>query len=246
MKRRVALVTGAARGLGKAIAEALLIEGKDVILADIDGDELEKTVDALKETPGRGYPLMMDVSDNASIASGIEEVKQEFPGVHILVNNAGIMHITPIPEITEEEWERVFAVNLKGAFFLFQRVLPFMEEEGWGRVVNISSLAGRMGGFENGVTYSASKAGLIGLTRALATRVAGKGVTVNALAPGTARTDIVKQFTSEKLRGLEKMVPVGRLGEPADTAAAVCFLVSEKAGFVTGTVLDVNGGMYMG
>jgi 3-oxoacyl-[acyl-carrier protein] reductase len=176
----------------------------------------------------------------------VAAVAREFGRVDVLVNNAGILHTTAIAAITEAEWDRILAVNLKGAFFLSQQVLPHMQARGWGRIVNVASVAGRMGGYGSGLAYSASKAGLIGLTMGMARHVAEFGITVNAVAPGTTRSPIVAQFSSEQLEALRQRIPVRRLGEPKDTAAVVGFLASDEAGFITGAVVDVNGGMFMG
>jgi 3-oxoacyl-[acyl-carrier protein] reductase len=169
-----------------------------------------------------------------------------FGGIDILINNAGLLHSTPVEEITEEEWDRISDVNLKAVFFACQAVLPYFKERGGGKIVNMSSLAGRNGGFANGLAYSATKAGIIGLTKGLATRLAGFSVNVNAICPGTTRTDILKSFSDDKIHELEGKIPLGRLGSVDDIANAVCFLCADEASFITGVSLDVNGGMYIG
>lgn len=177
----------------------------------------------------------------------VQAVIDKYGKVDILVNNAGIPHSTAIEDITEQEWDRIMAVNLKSVFFTSQQVLPYMKKNGYGRIINISSLAGRMGGYANGLGYSASKAaGMIGLTYGMARRIAETGITVNAVAPGLTSTDIIKQFTSEKIRELESIVPMKKLGKPKNIADVVVFLASEEAEFITGTVIDVNRGIFMG
>jgi 3-oxoacyl-[acyl-carrier protein] reductase len=162
------------------------------------------------------------------------------------VNNAGILSNTPYDEISGDEWDRVLSINLKGAMFATREALRPMQAQGCGRVMFISSLAGRNGGVSVGPAYVASKAALVGLTRHLAKKVARYGITVNAVAPGTTETDIVKGFTEEQMKAINEAIPVGRLGKPEEIAALAAFLASDAAAFITGAVIDINGGMYMG
>lgn len=174
------------------------------------------------------------------------QVAERFGRLDILVNNAGVLSNTPYDEITEVEWDRVLDINLKGVLFASSEALKPMRARGWGRIINISSLAGRNGGVSVGPAYVASKAALIGLTRHLAKKVARDGVTVNAVAPGTTETDIIKGFNAEQMAAINDAIPVGRLGQPDEIAQTVAFLASDSAAFITGAVIDVNGGMYMG
>ena len=245
LKGKVAVVTGAGQGLGKAIAESLAQKGACVALADIQFDKVKQVAAVIARAGGKALPLEADVSKVADIRRMIQATVDGFGGLDILVNNAGILHLTAIEDITEEEWDRMMAVNLKSVFFSIQQALPFMKEKKGGRIISISSLAGRMGGYTNGVAYSASKAGIIGLTRAVARRVADFGITVNAIAPGTTETDIIKGLSPGQIDMLKQSIPLKRLGRPDNVSELVSFLCSEAADFITGAVIDVNGGIYM-
>lgn len=246
IKGRVAIVTGAGQGIGRAIALTLAQKGASVAIADINDVTAAKVAGEIETAGGKAVPVKTDVSKIDDIKWMVEKTVREFGTVDILVNNAGILHSTPIEDITEEEWDKMMAVNLKSMFFASQQVLKYMKTKKSGRIINISSLAGRMGGYANGVVYSASKAGIIGLTMAVARRVAEFNITVNAVAPGTTETDIIKQFSGEKLEALKQTIPLKRLGKPENIAEVVAFLASDAADFITGAVIDVNGGMFMG
>jgi len=243
---RVALVTGAGQGIGRACAEHLAEKGMAVVVADLQAGMAEQVAAALRQGGYTSGSVTVDVADVAAVKGAVAGVAREYGRVDVLVNNAGILHTTPIQEITEAEWDHILAVNLKGAFFVSQQVLPLMVAKHWGRIINIASIAGRMGGYSNGLAYSASKAGLIGLTMGMARRVAEFGITVNAVAPGTTRSPILDKIPDAQLEELRQRIPIKRLGEPKDTAVLVAFLASEEAGFITGAVVDVNGGMFMG
>jgi len=187
-----------------------------------------------------------DVSQYEDVVRLVGDTVAQFGRLDILVNNAGVLSNTAYDELSEAEWDHVLDTNLKSAMFAAREALRPMQAQGWGRVISISSLAGRSGGVSVGPAYVASKAGLIGLTRHLAKIAARRGVTVNAVAPGTTETDIVKQFTEEQTQAIFEAIPVGRLGKPEEIAATVAFLASDAAAFITGAVIDVNGGMYMG
>ena len=245
-ERRVVVVTGAAQGIGRACAERLAEQGLVTVVTDVRIAAAEEVAAGLRRKGYASRSLPLDVADVPAATAAIAAVAKEFGRVDVLVNNAGILHTTPIAAITEAEWDRILAVNLKGAFFLSQQVLPHMHARRWGRIINIASIAGRMGGYGSGLAYSASKAGIIGLTRGMARHVAEFGVTVNAVAPTTTVSPILEKFSAKQLEELRQCVPMKRLGEPQDTAAVVRFLASEEAGFITGAVVDVNGGMFMG
>ncbi len=242
----VAIITGAAQGIGRAIAEEFCREGAKAVIFDINDEKGKALESQIRQSGGEAKYVRCDVSNVKDIEGAVGVAAKEFGTINILVNNAGILHSTPVEDITEEEWDRMMAINLKGVFFMSQKVLPFFKKNGSGKIVNISSLAGRMGGFANGLGYSASKAGIIGLTYGLARRLAGFNINVNALAPGTTETDILKAFTPEKIQQLRESVPIKRLGKPEDIANTVVFLASSKASFITGAVLDINGGMFTG
>ena len=243
--RRTALVTGGARGIGRAIALQLAQQGIATVIGDIDLAAAESTaaeIGAIQPS----FARQLDVSSPASIAAVFAELDDTVGAIDILVNNAGIISNAPYCEVTPQEWDKVMAINLTGPMFVSQEALRRMRPRGYGRVVTISSLAGRSGGVSVGAAYAASKSALIGLTRHLARQVAKDGITVNVVAPGTTATDIIKAFTPEDMVAINAAIPVGRLGRPEEIAAAVAFLASDAAGFITGAVLDVNGGMYMG
>ncbi len=239
---RKAIVTGAAQGIGNAIARKLYSEGCTLALLDINGPGAKK---AAAEFDGC-FGIRCDVSSVPDVSNAVKESVERLGGLDILVNNAGILDSSPIAEVTEALWDRIMAVNLKSVFFMVQQSLPFLKKSGHGRVVNISSVSGRMGGFEAGLGYSASKGGIITLTMGFARQLAPYGITVNAVCPGTTETAILKEFTPETVEKLCNLIPLHRLGKPEDVADAVSFLASDDASFITGLLMDVNGGMYMG
>lgn len=248
---RTAVVTGAgsARGIGREIARQLGAAGFAVVALDVDGAAAEETaavVAAQHDVAALG--LVADVTDEDSVDRALSAVEAaDLPPVAALVNNAAISEPTPFLEITRPEWERTFEVNVTGAYLVTRRVLPGMLERGHGRIVNISSVAGeRGGGLFGGTHYAASKAAVLGLTRALAREVGRRGVVVNAVAPGLVDTDIVGDLLStERGQRIVDETPVGRGGRPADVAATAVFLAGEGAGYITGATVDVNGGSHM-
>jgi 3-oxoacyl-[acyl-carrier protein] reductase len=240
---RVALVTGAARGIGLSIAAALLERGSEVALVDVDGPLLRGVVRELGE---RAVAVEADVSRPADVERAVEVTVEQFSRLDILVNNAGTCPLTPFAEIGEEEWDRVLAVNLKGAFLCCQAALPHLRRSGGrGRVINISSVAGQMGGVLVGAHYAASKAGLIALTKSLSRLVSTDGVTVNCIAPATTESDLTAAWPEPLRAQVRNQIPLGRFGTPCEIAEAVCFLAGDGAGFITGATLDMNGGLYL-
>ena len=243
LAERFAFVTGAARGIGLAVARALVERGARAALVDVDSDALDA---AAAELGASALPIVADVSRADEVAIAVQMAVQRLGGLHILVNNAGICPMGPFEKITEAEWERVLAVNLKSAFLCCQAALPYLRQSGKrGRIINMTSVAGEMGGVSVGAHYAASKAGLIGLAKSLAQRLAPDGVTVNCVAPGTVATDLTAAWTPEDLARSASRVPLGRLAQPEEVAEAVCFLASDRAAFITGATLDINGGMYL-
>lgn len=243
---KIAIVTGAGRGLGKAIALRLAEEGAIPVVADLDPVTAESVLRELDERGTKTIRVQVDVSKVAQVTSMVDRVIQEFGTIDILVNNAGIVHTTAIEKITEDEWDKLMATNLKSVFFASQSVLPYMKQKRSGRIINISSSAGRMGGYGNGVGYAASKAGIIGLTMSFARKVAEFNITVNAVAPGTTETEMIQALSEDTKRMLKELIPMKRLGKPKNVADVVAFLASEGADFITGAVIDVNGGLFMG
>lgn len=241
LQDRVAIVTGAARGLGRAIAQALAEEGARLALLDVDWPTLQETANAIGGRD-RVIPLHTDVSEENSVHDAVERVLQEYGRVDILVNNAGITSLTPIPDITPAEWDRTLAVNLRSVMLTSQAVFPIMRRQEGGVIVNMASMAGKVGGLKIGPAYSASKAGIICLTISLARAGAPHGVRVNAIAPAFIESAMMP---AEKRNEYIPLIPLGRMGTPADVASAVLYLVSDRASFITGEVLDVNGGALM-
>jgi 3-oxoacyl-[acyl-carrier protein] reductase len=244
--KRVAIVTGAAKGIGRAIALNLAGKGILTVVVDIDQDAARNVATEIGKLGLETDGFVCDVSDVTEIKRCFTEVQRRFGTIDILVNNAGILSTTDITEIDEEEWQRVMDINLKSMVFTTQTALKVMIPRKWGRIINLSSLAGRMGGLSTGCAYSISKAAILGLTMRVARRVAGDGITVNAIAPGTSNTEMAQGFTPAQRKQLEQGIPVGRLIEPNCVAEAVAFLASDAAEFITGAVIDVNGGMFMG
>jgi 3-oxoacyl-[acyl-carrier protein] reductase len=240
---RVAFVTGAARGIGLSVATALNQRGADVALADVDLPALETATRSLGEG---ALAVEADVSRRDDVRRAIERTVEHFGALDILVNNAGICPLRDFADVTEEEWDRVLDINLKGAFFCCQVALPHIHKSGErGRVVNISSVAGQSGGVLAPIHYSASKAGLIVMTKTLARILAPDRATANCVAPGTTATDLTDAWAEELRERVRAAIPLGRLGRPEEIAEAVCFLVSDKAAFVTGATLDINGGLFI-
>jgi 3-oxoacyl-[acyl-carrier protein] reductase len=235
---RTAVVTGAAQGLGEAIARALHGRGDSVVLGDLNGERAEEVAASLHE---RARAVEVDVRERSSV----ERLLDDAGRVDVLVNNAARTVFRPLFEIEEEEWDDVLRTNLRGVFFGCQLAGPRMREQGWGRILNIASIAGQAGG-SAGAHYAASKAGIIVLTKIVAAELAPNGVTCTALAPGPTRTPIFEEvMTTERVRALEERIPVGRVGVPAEVAALAAFLCSDDAGYVTGATFDVNGGLLM-
>ena len=243
---KVAIVTGGAGGIGRECCLKLTEAGVSIIVADIDYAAAQETASDITSAGGNATAIHTDLSSVSEIQKMVALTVEKHGTVHILVNNAGIMHTTGIEDITENEWDSICSVNLKAVFFACQAVIPHFKANRYGKIVNISSLAGRNGGFAPGLAYSASKAGVIGLSKGLASRLAGYNINVNTVCPGTTRTTILDCISAEGIRELEQKIPLGRLGESADTANLVRFLCSDEASFITGATIDINGGMYIG
>ena len=243
---RIAVITGSAQGIGFAIAHLFAERGAKVFLTDVNEEKVKASAASLREEGFEAEGCVMDVSKPASIMEGFEKIKEVYGGIDILVNNAGILFSNPIEEITEEEWDLVLAVNLKGVFFCSQKVLPYIEGRPHPRIINISSVAGKMGSYASGMSYVASKGGILSLTYGMSRQLAPRGITVNAVCPGTIETPIMKVWTQEQIDGLTARIPVGRLGQPEDIAQAVVFLAADENDFITGEAISVNGGMYCG
>jgi 3-oxoacyl-[acyl-carrier protein] reductase len=244
LKDKVAIVTGSARGLGAAMARRLAEEGAKVVITDINGEQARATADALQADGFAAHCVVADITNAADVQRLVGETIATFGGAHILVNNAGFPRDKYLVKMTEEDWTLVMDVMLKGAFLACKAVMPHLIEQGWGRIVNISSRAHF--GNATQANYAAAKAGLIGMAKALAIEEGRYGITVNCVAPGFMETEMVQALpTYETIK--ERAVaaqPIKRVGKPADVADAVAFLVSERASFITGEVLHVTGGRY--
>jgi 3-oxoacyl-[acyl-carrier protein] reductase len=244
--RKVALVTGAARGMGRAIALKLASAGTQVAVNDVDVDPCGAVAAEIRRLGGNSLSVPGNVAHIHDVDAMVEKVVREFGTIHILVNNAGILRRTRFGDLTEEEWDEVCDVNLKGTFLCSRAVLPVMKNQGSGRIVNISSSAGRSVSTLGGAHYTASKAGVLGLTRAMAKEVAPFGITVNALCPGLIDTEMVRTTTThEELQGYIDSFPIHRLGAPDEVADTVLFLTSDEAAYITGASIDINGGDLM-
>jgi 3-oxoacyl-[acyl-carrier protein] reductase len=240
---KTAIVTGASRGIGRGIATMLAARGAHVVAA-ARGDHAAEAVAAIEQSGGRAEVATVDVTDAGSIDALVRGTLERHGRIDILVNNAGIARDNLALRMKRDEWDQVLATNLTAAFTAAQAVLRPMIKQRAGRIISIGSVVGEMGNAGQ-VNYAASKAGLIGLTKALAKEVAARNITVNVVTPGLIETDMTRAI-SEKAHGdWTSAIPLGRLGTPADVAAAVCFLASDEAAYITGQVLAVNGGMYM-
>jgi 3-oxoacyl-[acyl-carrier protein] reductase len=244
MTNRTALVTGASRGIGRACALALAETGVRVAVAARNVEQLESLAGEIRAKSGEAFVAPMDLGAPESIKDAIAKVAKDFGSIAILVNNAGITKDGLAMRMKQPDWDVVLATNLTGAFVAIQQVLPAMMRERWGRIVNISSLVGEMGNAGQ-ANYAASKAGLIGLTKSIAQEMGSRNITVNAVAPGYVETDMTQDLSEELKQKVIANIPLKRIGRPDDVAAAVRFLASEEAGYITGHVLSVNGGLYM-
>ena len=245
---KVAVVTGAASGIGEATIRALAREGAQAVICDINGEGAKRLENDLQRQGAKALAVRTDISDPAQVKSLAEETMARFGRVDILVNNAGISpkhegKKLRLWEMSVAEWEQVIRVNLNGYFLCCHEIVPHMIPTRWGRIVNISSLAARIGGVVAGSHYTAAKAGILGLTKSLAAEAAEYGITVNAITPGRINTPMAANVPPAVNAEIVKRIPLGRFGTPEDVAAAILFLASEAAAYITGATLDVNGGI---
>ena len=245
LKDKVALVTGASQGIGRATALALAEAGAKVAIAARNTEKLATLVAEIEAAGGEALAVPMDVADAAQVKTGFQQLLAKFGKLDILVNNAAITRDTLALRMKLEDWDAVLRTNLTGAHLCIQQALGAMLKQRAGRIINISSVVAETGNAGQ-ANYVASKAGLIGLTRAIAVEVASRNITVNAVAPGFIDTPMTAPLSQELKHKMKSMIPLGRFGSDADVAAAIVFLASDEAAYITGQVLDVNGGLYMG
>jgi len=242
---RIAIVTGSGKGIGHRIALELAARGATVVTNDVTGCCADDTLEEIRQMGGDGLAITADVSDAAQVEDLVKTVLDTYGQIDILVNNAGTTRDNLIVRMDEDDWDLILRVNLKSAWLCSKAVIRPMMRKKYGRIVNISSASGIMG--QAGQTnYSASKAGMLGMTRALAREVASRGITVNAVAPGFVQTALVEKMPQDILEELTRLIPVGRTGQVEDVAYAVAFLASDRASYITGQVLSVDGGLVMG
>jgi 3-oxoacyl-[acyl-carrier protein] reductase len=242
---RVALVTGASQGIGHACALALAREGATVAVAARNQQKLDALVAEIVSAGGNAAAFVMDVADEERVKVGVKSAVAQFGKIDILVNNAGVTRDQLVMRMKRSDWDAVLNTNLTSAYLCIQQVIGSMLKQRWGRIINISSVFGQMGQVGQ-ANYAASKAGLIGLTMAMAREVASRNITCNAVAPGFIETSMTAALSEEFRQTAVKTIPLGRVGSPEDVASAVRFLASEEAGYITGHVLNVNGGLLMG
>jgi NAD(P)-dependent dehydrogenase (short-subunit alcohol dehydrogenase family) len=243
---RIAIVTGAGQGMGRAVAVALAARGASVVVNDLNAESAERVAAELRAGGAEALAIQADVIDAAAVHGMVEQTIARFGGVHVLINNAGVLRPTRVADIPEAEWDWVIAVNLKGTFLCSQAVLPAMKSAGWGRIVNFSSTAGKNVSTVGGAHYTAAKAGILGFTRHLAKEVAADGITVNAVCPGLIDTEMVRATIDDaRTAAYARSFPIPRLGLPEEVAELVAFLASDRAAYITGASLDINGGDLM-
>jgi 3-oxoacyl-[acyl-carrier protein] reductase len=241
---KVALVTGAAQGIGRAIALLLARNGADIVVSDINLEKAEETAKEIRAIGPKATAVKVDVSNLSDVERMVEAIIEKLAKIDILVNNAGITRDKLILRMTEDDWDAVLGVNLKGTFNCTKTVVRHMAKQRSGKIVNIASVVGEMGNAGQ-ANYSASKAGVIGLTKTIAREYAQRGINVNAIAPGYIETPMTDALPEKAKEELKKLIPMERLGKPEDVAEAVLYLVCEESSYITGQVLNVNGGIYM-
>lgn len=246
LEGRTAIVTGAGQGMGRAVARALAARDAQVVVNDVRAESAERTIAELETLGAVAVSAPGSVVDSGDVRRIVAAAVDRFGAVHILVNNAGVLRPTPVIDIAEDEWDLVVDVNLKGTFLCSQAVLPSMREERWGRIVNLSSTAGKNVSTVGGAHYTAAKAGVLGFTRHLAKEVAADGITVNAVCPGLIDTEMVRAtIDDERTAAYAASFPIPRLGQPEEVAELIAFLASDRAAYITGASLDINGGDLM-
>jgi 3-oxoacyl-[acyl-carrier protein] reductase len=244
LEGKIALITGGAQGIGRFIAELFLAEGACVALGDINAETVQKTARELSEDRNIVRAYRMNVAEESSVMETVNNVEKDFGNIHILVNNAGITRDNLMVRMKKEDWDAVIAVNLTGVFLVSRAVVRGMMKARYGRIINISSVVGVIGNAGQ-VNYSASKAGVIGVTKTMAKEFASRGITVNAIAPGFIETEMTTHLSEEAKKAFLNYIPLKKPGTPSDVANVALFFASDEAGYITGQVLCVDGGMVM-
>jgi len=242
---KVAIVTGAARGIGEAIALTLAREGADVVVTDVDLEGAQRVAQEIEGLGRKAKAIQADVSQREAVQRLVSEAVSLFGQIDILVNNAGIIRRGTFVEHSPQDWEQVLGVNLGGTFNCTQEVVPLMIKQGRGKIINISSVVGKMGDIASAPSYGTSKGAINTFTKSLARELAPYGINVNAVAPHAIETDMSREWSAEKRRQIVEAIPLKRLGKPEEVAEAVAFLASDGAAFITGQILDINGGYLM-
>ena len=243
---KVAIVTGAGRGMGRAVAMRLAAGGATIAVNDLRTDDAQRVADELNATGTEALAVAGDVTDSGDVRRMVSQTTDALGAVHILINNAGVLRPTAVIDIEEAEWDYVVGVNLKGTYLCSRAVLPAMRSQGWGRIVNFSSTAGKNVSTVGGAHYTAAKAGILGFTRHLAKEEAGYGITVNSVCPGLIDTEMIRDTISDdRADAYAASFPIQRLGQPEEVAELVAFLASDRASYITGASLDINGGDLM-
>jgi 3-oxoacyl-[acyl-carrier protein] reductase len=244
LKGKVALVTGASRGIGKEIALTLAREGSNVVIWDLNVELGKEVTEQIKKLGSKALFFRVDISNFEQVSNAVKTAAEEFGGIYILVNNAGITKDTLIIRMKEEDWNRVIAVNLNGVFNCTKEVIPVMMKKRWGRIINITSVIGIIGN-KGQANYAASKAGIIGFTKSIAKEVASRNITCNAIAPGYIETDMTSGLSESVKEAYIKSIPLARAGTTSDVANLVLFLAQDESSYITGQVINVDGGMVM-
>jgi 3-oxoacyl-[acyl-carrier protein] reductase len=242
-KDKVAIVTGGGRGIGKAVALAMAKEGARIAIWDVSG--AAEAASAIKEARQPAMAQEVDVSSGAEVRKAVEKVLSTWGAINILVNCAGVLTVVPTEEITEEEWDRVLGVNLRGTFNCCQAVMKTMKERQAGNIINFTSQAAKSGGILVGAHYPASKAGILCLTLSLARELAPHGIRVNGIAPGIIETEMIREVAKGDMHAYDHMIPMGRVGRVDEVASVAVFLASDDSSYITGEIIDVNGGQLM-
>lgn len=243
--KKVALVTGSARGIGRAIALRFSEEGASIVICDLDMEGAQEVYTMIKSSGREALVFKADVSDEVQVKALFEEVISTYGTLDILVNNAGICKNIPVLEISGDEWDRFLSVNLKSVFLCSKEALIIMKEKRYGKIINMGSAAGKIGGLVAGAHYSAAKAGVLCLTKSLALQAAEFNITVNAIAPGPIATHMTEEWGEEINRAFKEKIPLKRYGTPEEVAEVALFLASDRSNYITGEIIDVNGGLVM-